>query len=87
MKDRLGHDALSHAVRVLSPQPEAEGRAVVALLLQRGADVNAQSGPGRLTPLHLAARRGTVSITEALLDAGAEIEAKDAKERRRCDGL
>ena len=58
---------------------EAEGRAVVEVLLQQGADVNARCGVGRMTPLHMAARRGTVVIAELLLAWGADIEAKDTK--------
>lgn len=79
VKDHLGYDALSQTARTCPPQRDTEGRAVVELLLQYGADVNSRSGPGCLTPLHLAARRGSVAVAEVLLNAGAEIEAKDAK--------
>ncbi|MCY4053746.1 MAG: ankyrin repeat domain-containing protein, partial [Hyphomicrobiales bacterium] len=49
---------------------------VVALLLDRGADINALSSFGH-TPLHHAAIRGTPEVFELLLDRGADIEAID----------
>lgn len=78
-RDKLGHDALYRAANAKAPGRESDGRAVVELLIQHGANVNGRSGPGNLTPLHAAARRGTVEIGQVLLDAGAEIEAKDSK--------
>ncbi|HEV2473270.1 MAG TPA: ankyrin repeat domain-containing protein [Chthonomonadales bacterium] len=56
---------------------EEDGVAAVKLLLRYGADVNRVTGVGGMTPLHMSARRGTTRVAEALLDAGAEIEAKD----------
>lgn len=79
VKDNLGHDPLYRAAGALAPERASEGRAVVALLLQNGAEVNGRSGPGQMTALHMAARRGTVPIAEVLLASGAEIEAKDIK--------
>jgi hemoglobin len=78
-RDPLGHDPLYHAAVALAPGREADGSAVMALLLQYGADVHGRSGPGRLTPLHAAARRGTVAVAQTLLGAGADVEANDAK--------
>ena len=72
-------EPLYRAANAVAPGREDEGRAVVALLLEHGADVNGQSHVGRMTPLHMAARRGTVAIAEALLAAGADVEARDAK--------
>jgi hemoglobin len=51
---------------------------VVRILVDAGADVNAVDRVKRCTPLHMAARRGNVEIAEALLDLGAEIEARDS---------
>ena len=79
IKDRLGHDPLHHAVTALAPASEAEGSAVVELLIQHGANVNEQSGPGQSSPLHVTARRGHAAIAEVLLEAGAEIEQRDSK--------
>lgn len=50
---------------------------VVRMLVQAGADVNAHGGVTRCTPLHMAARRGNVEVAKALLDCGAELEARD----------
>jgi hemoglobin len=54
------------------------GGTVVRLLVRGGARVNAVHGVKRCTALHMAARQGTVEVIEALLDAGAEIEARDS---------
>ena len=56
----------------------AGGESLVRALVQSGADVNACDGAKRCTPLHMAARRGSVEIAEALLDCGADIEARDS---------
>ncbi|MFL5240713.1 MAG: ankyrin repeat domain-containing protein [Gemmataceae bacterium] len=52
---------------------------VARVLLAAGAAVDVASGPTRGTPLHQAARRGYVSVAQALLDHGATINARDAK--------
>jgi uncharacterized protein len=54
--------------------------AIVALLLEAGADVNAQTPsksplPGE-TPLMLAARHGRLDLVKQLLAAGADLHAK-----------
>ena len=52
------------------------GAATVALLVEAGADVNARfRGPHAETPLHWAASSNDVQVLDALLDAGAEIDA------------
>jgi uncharacterized protein len=52
------------------------GRAVVATLVDAGADVNARFvGSHNETPLHWAASSNDVAVLDALLDAGADIEA------------
>ncbi|HXB69870.1 MAG TPA: ankyrin repeat domain-containing protein [Candidatus Acidoferrales bacterium] len=53
------------------------GAAVVHALVRAGAQVGAQDGVQRTTALHMAARRGNVQVAEALLDCGADIEARD----------
>jgi hemoglobin len=72
------HDAGNRHVLPKERSSEA-GKEVVRLLTQAGADVNARHGVGEQTPLHMAARRGNVNSAEALLDAGADIEARDTK--------
>jgi ankyrin repeat protein len=39
--------------------------------------VNVQSGAKQCTALHMAARRGNTEVAEALLDCGADINARD----------
>jgi uncharacterized protein len=52
------------------------GPAVVATLVDAGADVNARFvGSHNETPLHWAASSNDVAVLDALLDAGANIEA------------
>jgi uncharacterized protein len=55
------------------------GSAMVRLLVEAGADVNARfTGPHTETPLHWAASSDDVDVLDALLDAGADIEASGA---------
>jgi hypothetical protein len=55
------------------------GPATVRVLVGAGADVNARfSGPHTETPLHWAASSDDVGVLDALLDAGADIEAPGA---------
>ena len=60
------------------------GPQIVRLLIEAGADPNAlttsegaQAGPGSETPLHYAASSDDADVAEALIDAGADIEAPD----------
>jgi uncharacterized protein len=53
--------------------------ASVQVLLEAGADVNARfTGPHTETPLHWTASSDDVEVLDALLDAGADIEATGA---------
>jgi truncated hemoglobin YjbI len=54
------------------------GAKVVGALIKAGANVNASDGVKHCTPLHMAARRGNVEIAEALLNHGADLEARDS---------
>ena len=55
------------------------GPATVGALVEAGADVNARfHGPHAETPLHWAASSDDVAVLDALLDAGADIEADGA---------
>lgn len=55
--------------------------AVVAILLEAGADVHARDGFLQYTPLHHAARSGTPQVVRALLAAGADVDARDDRGR------
>jgi len=57
----------------------ASGPELVRILAGAGADVNANGGVTRATPLHMAARRGFVEIAKALLESGAAVNARDSK--------
>jgi hypothetical protein len=55
------------------------GAATVAVLVAAGADVNARfRGPHTETPLHWAASSNDVEVLDALIDAGADLEAPGA---------
>ena len=49
----------------------AQSPAVVEALVERGADINLKAGAG-VTPLHLAASRGSARFVDLLLAAGAD---------------
>jgi hypothetical protein len=55
------------------------GPEIVRALVDAGANVNWQGGAAQATPLHMAARRGHLSIAQALLDCGATADLKDRK--------
>jgi hemoglobin len=55
------------------------GEVVVHMLVAAGATVNATGGVTGCTALHMAARRGTMAVAAALLDCGADIEARDRR--------
>jgi hypothetical protein len=82
---RLGDDDPDGMARTLLhvvtdwPGHFPNGAETVALLVEAGADVNARfRGPHAKTPLHWAASSDDVEVLDALLDAGADIEAPGA---------
>ncbi len=82
---RLGSDGPGGMSRTLLhvatdwPGHFANGAATVAALVEAGADVNARfTGPHTETPLHWAASSDDVDVLDALLDAGADIDAPGA---------
>ncbi len=65
----IGSEALYTAI-------EKGDVAMVRLLVEAGADVNAAAGFGGNTPLHEAVEQGDVEIVKILVAAGADVEAK-----------
>ncbi|UWZ34041.1 ankyrin repeat domain-containing protein [Dactylosporangium roseum] len=75
---RLGPRTLLH-VTTDWPGHLPDGPATVAALVAAGADVNARfTGAHTETPLHWAASCDDVEVLDALLDAGADIDAPGA---------
>jgi ankyrin repeat protein len=72
--DTGGHAPLYY---VANARTGADGAQVVRMLVMAGADVHEAAGVMRCTALHMAARRGNVAVAAALLDGGADIEARD----------
>ncbi|HEY7413624.1 MAG TPA: ankyrin repeat domain-containing protein, partial [Ktedonobacteraceae bacterium] len=62
---------------VSNGSPGVYGAEIVHVLARHGAHINAQEKLKHCTPLHMAARRGNVQVATALLDCGADLEARD----------
>jgi ankyrin repeat protein len=60
---------LMHAILASDADPST-----VALLIERGADVNVVDRGQKWTPLHFAARDGNDEIVQVLLNAGASVD-------------
>jgi ankyrin repeat protein len=79
---RLGDEGVSRALLHVAtdwPGNHPNCAATVAALVAAGADVNARfAGPHTETPLHWAASSDDVEVLDALLEAGADIEAPGA---------
>ena len=56
-----------------------ESAEVVGALVRGGAQVDANDGVTGATPLHMAARRGNAVVAKALLDCGADLNARDRR--------
>jgi hypothetical protein len=76
---RAGADPDAKEQEGHTPLYRASTGEVARVLLAAGASVDVPSGPTRGTPLHQAARRGYGSVATALLDQGANIDARDSK--------
>jgi truncated hemoglobin YjbI len=76
---RSGADPDAKEAEGHTPLYRATTGDVARVLLAAGATVDVASGPTRGTALHQAARRGYVSVAQALLDHAATIDTRDAK--------
>ncbi len=59
----------------------AQSKGIALLLLDKGADVEAQDGKRERTALHFAAWQGYEPLVRLLLERGANIEARDEYQR------
>lgn len=79
---RIGSDVTSRSLlHILTDWPGhvVNGVAITAMLVEAGADVDAEFvGTHTETPLHWAASNDDVDVLDALLDAGANIDASGA---------
>lgn len=58
------------------------GRTTIAtMLIEKGADLEAESIPEHSRPLHAAALSNQAAIAQLLLDRGAQLEARDSQDR------
>jgi truncated hemoglobin YjbI len=78
---QLGADPDAKEAEGHTPLYRASTGDVARMLLAAGATADVASGPTGGTALHQAARRGYVSVAQALLDHDATIDARDAKEQ------
>ncbi len=76
---RSGADPDAREAEGHTPLYRASTADVARVLLAAGATVDIASGPTCGTALHQAARRGNVSVAQAMLDHGATIDARDVK--------
>ena len=86
-RDEKGNAALGWAL-VGSNDAAANREEIVRLLLQYGADPNTDSSEGTLqgdSPLHIAVIFADVGAVQALLDHGANPDAKDSDGETPCD--
>lgn len=74
-KDESGSNALHYAAGTLGKVPLEQTLEMVSILLEAGADINAQDSMGA-TALKIAAGKGSVELVQLLLAAGAMIGIK-----------
>ncbi|KAK7226932.1 hypothetical protein V2G26_014935 [Clonostachys chloroleuca] len=78
--DSNGRTPLSYAAEGGRHIPSHWSKAIVSLLVNRGAIIETRDSTGR-TPLSYAAEHGRMSIVRILVDRGAIIETRDSTGR------
>jgi len=79
--DSFGRTPLHNAVMDSHKlSPDSNRSQIAAILLAKGADVNAKDKEGN-TPLHFATQQGHTKTIEILIANGADVEAKDGNGR------
>lgn len=71
--DKFGYTPLSCAIS--ESQSITAGSTMALLLLQSGANPNIPAKESKLTPLHLACKKGLVDVVKAMLTSGAQVTA------------
>jgi hypothetical protein len=80
-RESAGHTPLYRAGNRFPRPASASGTtasSLVSLFCAKGADLDAADGVKRCAPLHMAARRGHADLARALVESGANIEARDS---------
>lgn len=77
-KARYGECGDNHGINALEVTPHPNQHKLVALALAGGADVNEGAGYWHTTPLMQAARSGDADTVRLLLDAGADVNKRNA---------
>ncbi|MDF1698332.1 MAG: ankyrin repeat domain-containing protein [Saprospiraceae bacterium] len=75
-RSKQGHTALHYAA-----QNERDSIEIIDMLLEAGADINDNNGTWG-TPLHFAAREGSLKIISHLIAHGADVHLRDAEGRQ-----
>lgn len=77
--DILDSDTHTPLYRVANECATEQGPEIVKALVHAGANINRHTGVTRATALHMAARRGHLTIAQTLLALGADLNAMDRK--------
>lgn len=79
-----GADVNAYSVAELTPLHNAASVDVMALLIERGGDVDATDAKGR-TPLFLAIQNGAADVAEFLIVLGADVSICNLKGKSPLD--
>ena len=77
----LSHSGFSSNFQSIIAATVCQRRQVVSALLEHGADIETEWESEKWRPLHFATIRGFLPIVQALLNSGAEVEARDVRDQ------